>query len=269
MSHSITNKPYGPSVITVVGAGTHTIPLASLGTDDETISSANIKRIQWSTNNNISITRNSVKVLALHNNGSMSFDEFGHSVANNNTGNIVVTINGAGSLTMQMSKVVGEAPEPSDVPFTFTEVVDIAGATITETNVGPLTLEARATSYQVQPPVDGYIKVNDTTIKTTNLAASSRGHTLAVISPTGATVGSINTYDTFESSPGDGGTAGRAALTSALNAVETGNFIVLVSWDACSLDAAVRSALTTGYGASLTTTWSSTRYSHIFIGKKL
>jgi len=264
MSYSITNKPYGPSVITVVGAGTHTIPLASLGTGDETISSANIKRIHWSTNNNISITRNSVKVLALHNNGIMNFDELGHSVANNNTGNIVVTINGAGSLTMQMTKVVGEAPETE---FTFTEVVDTGGATITETNVGPLTIEARSTSFQVDPHVDGYIKINGTTVKTTT--EGSRGHTLAVISPAGATVGSITTYDTFESSPGDGGAAGRAALTTALNAVTSGNYIVMITWDACSLDSTLRTTLNTGYGTTLSTTWASTRYSHIVIAKKI
>lgn len=163
--------------------------------------------------------------------------------------------------------VVGR-PWVAVAPFTFTEVIDTGGATITETNVGTLTLEARATSYQVFPPVDGYIKVNGTTIKTTNLAATSRGHTLAVISPAGATVGTVTTYDTFESAPGDGGAAGRTALTSALNAVASGNYIVLVSWDACSFDAGLRTALNTGYGTTLTTTWASTRYSHIVIGIK-
>lgn len=161
------------------------------------------------------------------------------------------------------------AVDPTPTPFTFTEVIDTNGATITETNVGTLTIEARATSYQVQPVVDGYIKVNSTTIKTTNLAAVSRGHTLAVIDPTGTTVGSINTYDTFESAPGDGGSAARAALTVALNAVASGNYIVLVSWDACSFDAGLRTALNTGYGTTLTTTWTSTRYSHIVIGQKV
>lgn len=153
------------------------------------------------------------------------------------------------------------------IPFTFTEVIDNNGATITETNIGPLTLEARASSYQVQPTDDGYIKVNSTTIKTTTLG--SRGHTLAVISPAGTTVGTIDTFDTFETVLGDGGAGGRAALTIALNAVASGNYIVLVSWDACSFDAGLRTALNTGYGTTLTTTWAATRYSHIVIGKKL
>jgi hypothetical protein len=184
-----------------------------------------------------------------------------YKTGDNFTGNIVDNANTGGL-------VIGR-PWTSAAPasFTLTEVVNIAGASIVETNTGPLTLVAKATSYQVNPIEDGYISVNGTTIKTT--ALGSRGHTLAVISPAGATVGSINTYDTFESAPGDGGAAGRTALTSALNAVSTGNYIVLVSWDACSFDTTLRSALNTGYGTTLTTTWASTRYSHIVIAKKL
>jgi hypothetical protein len=160
-----------------------------------------------------------------------------------------------------------KSPSSRTIPFTLTERIDTNGASIVETNVGPLTIVAKATSYQVNPIEDGYIKVNGTTIKTT--ALGSRGHTLAVISPSGATVGSITTYDTFESAPGDSGAAGRTALTSALNAVASGNYIVLVSWDACSFDATLRTALNTGYGTTLTTTWASTRYSHIVIAKKI
>jgi hypothetical protein len=163
--------------------------------------------------------------------------------------------------------VVGRPWTTTVIPFTLTETINTDGDSIVETNIGPLTIEAKATSYQVNPIEDGYIKVNSTTIKTT--ALGSRGHTLAVISPAGATVGSITTYDTFESAPGDGGAAGRTALTSALNAVATGNYIVIVSWDACSFDSTLRTALNTGYGTTLTTTWASTRYSHIVIAEKI
>lgn len=169
--------------------------------------------------------------------------------------------------TASMTKV-GRASN-SGRAFTLKETINTDGASIVETNVGPLTIVAKATSYQVNPIEDGYIRVNGTTIKTTNLADDSRGHTLAVISPAGATVGSITTYDTYESAPGDQGAAARTALTSALNAVATGNYIVLVSWDACSFDSTLRSALNTGYGTTLTTTWTSSRYSHIVIAKKI
>jgi hypothetical protein len=161
------------------------------------------------------------------------------------------------------------AVDPTPTPFTLTETINTDGASIVETNVGPLTLAAKSSTYQVFPLEDGYIKVNGTTIKTTNQAAVSRGHTLAVISPAGATVGTIDTYDTFESAPADGGAAARAALTLALNAVASGNYIVMVSWDACSFDATLRTALNTGYGTTLTTNWAAKRYSHIVIAKKI
>jgi hypothetical protein len=151
------------------------------------------------------------------------------------------------------------------IPFTFSEIIDPAGGNIVETNVGPLTIEVKATSYQVNPIEDGYIKVNGSTIKITTLG--SRGHTLAVLDSNGSTVGSITTYDTFGESPAES-IANLAALTSALNLVATGNYVVLVSWDACAVDQGLRDMLRNSFGATLTTTWTSTRYSHIFIGKK-
>ena len=157
--------------------------------------------------------------------------------------------------------------EPTPTPFTLTEKVNSSGASIIETNIGPLTIVAKATSFQVNPIETGYILVNGRTIKTTT--GGSRGHTLAVITPAGAIVGTVTTYDTYESAPGDSGAAGRSALTSALNSVATGNYIAMVSWDACSFDTTLRTALNTGYGTTLTTTWTSTRYSHIVIAKKL
>ena len=149
--------------------------------------------------------------------------------------------------------------------FTFSEIIDTNGASIVETNIGPLTIEAKATSYQVSPVEDGYIKVDGNTIKTTTLG--SRGHTLAVLDNTGTTVGSINTYDTFGESP-SASTANLASLVSALNSVQTGNYVVLVSWDACAVNQGLRDVLNNSFEGEQTTTWSSTRYSHIFIGKK-
>jgi hypothetical protein len=151
------------------------------------------------------------------------------------------------------------------LPFTFSEIINTGGATITETNIGPLTIEARATSFQVNPYVSGYIKVNGNIIKTTT--DGSRGHTLAVLNSNGSTVGSIVTYDTFGESPAES-TANLAALTSALNSVAVGNYVVLVSWDACAVNSGLRDKLRNSFGATLTTTWASTRYSHIFIGQK-
>jgi hypothetical protein len=164
---------------------------------------------------------------------------------------------GTGGISLNTSPLV--------TPFTFSEIINTDGASITETNVGPLTIEVKATSYQVNPIEDGYIKVNGNTIKVT--ALGSRGHTLAVLNSNGSTVGSIVTYDTFGDSPAES-TAELAALTSALNSVETGNFVALVSWDACAVNQGLRDELENSFGATLTTIWAPTRYSHIFIGQK-
>jgi hypothetical protein len=111
MPFQITNKSYGDTTIRYDGVGTYTTPLANLGIDvTETISYANIKRLMWSTNGSIQITRNSNTICSLHNSGEMKFDEYGYAIANNNTGNIAVTIAGGGSLTMQLSKMVSDPP---------------------------------------------------------------------------------------------------------------------------------------------------------------
>jgi hypothetical protein len=151
------------------------------------------------------------------------------------------------------------------LPFTFSEIINTDGASITTTNVGPLTIEVKATSFQVSPIEEGYIKVNNNTIKTTT--DGSRGHTLAVLNSNGSTVGSIVTYDTFGESPAES-TTNLTALTSALNSVSVGNYVVLASWDACAVNQGLRDKLRNSFGATLTTTWASTRYSHIFIGQK-
>lgn len=154
---------------------------------------------------------------------------------------------------------------PTETPFTPSEIVDTNGATILEPNFGPLTIQVKATSFQVNPVEDGYIIVDGTTIKTTT--AGSRGHTLAVLDSAGSVVGSINTYDTYGESP-SASAANLASLITALNSVQTGNYIALVSWDACAVNQALRNVLNSSFGGTLTTTWEPTRYSHVFIGKK-
>ena len=94
MALEITNSLRGPSVVRCVEPGTYTISLASLAKNSviETVTSADIKRVTWSTNGSITVVRNITPVLSLQNAGEMRFDEFGHSIANNNTSNVVVTV---------------------------------------------------------------------------------------------------------------------------------------------------------------------------------
>jgi hypothetical protein len=105
MAYEVINTQRSTSLIRVVDVGAATIALADLSANaNETVNSANIKRVTWSTNGNISIVRNSVPILTLHNAGSMLLDDFNYSIANNNTQSIVVTITTGGSLVMEVSK---------------------------------------------------------------------------------------------------------------------------------------------------------------------
>jgi len=105
MPYEIINSIRTPSIIRMEGTGTTTVQLANLSYNaNETVNSANIKRINWSTNGNIAITRNNVPILTLHNAGELRCDEFGFSIANNNTSNVAITITTGGSIVMEMSK---------------------------------------------------------------------------------------------------------------------------------------------------------------------
>ena len=102
----IINSVKGPSIIRVADVGTATIALTDLraSPNTETVANASIKRVTWSTNGNITIVRNSVPMLTLHNAGSMLLDDFNYSIANNANQSIVVTVTTGGSLVMEVSK---------------------------------------------------------------------------------------------------------------------------------------------------------------------
>jgi hypothetical protein len=108
MGYELKNTQRSSSILRCVDPGTYTINLQDFAANTtnigETINSASIKRINWSTNGSISITRNALPLLALHTAGEMRLDEYGHSIANNSTGNLAVTIVTGGSLVMEITK---------------------------------------------------------------------------------------------------------------------------------------------------------------------
>ena len=70
-------------------------------------------------------------------------------------------------------------------------------------------------------------------------------------------------YDTY-------GVAGDLTLlANALNAVASGNIVVLTVWDASALNATVRTAINNGYGSTNSNTWTAGRVSQLFIGIKI
>ena len=108
MGYELKNTQRSSSILRCVDPGTYTINLQDFAANStnigETVNSASIKRINWSTNGSISITRANVPMLALHTAGEMCLDEYGHSIANNSTGNLSVTIVTGGSLVMEITK---------------------------------------------------------------------------------------------------------------------------------------------------------------------
>jgi hypothetical protein len=150
--------------------------------------------------------------------------------------------------------------------FTFYEAGGTTTAISTTQYVSGNKIYAESSTYDVPSYQPARVVVNNIEIVNTE----ERGHTLAVLDSYGDTI-SITNYDTFETVPesGDGGAPGRLALASALNGVASGNIIVLVTYDASSFDATLRSAINTGYGSTNTETWTASRISHIFIGEKI
>jgi len=112
MAYEITNKLRNSSVIRVDGAGANTVELANLSsnTSIETVTAAVIKRVIWSTNGSITIARGGTNVLTLFGNGEMRFDDYAYALANNSTGNIVVTVNSGGSAIIDLSKDATYSP---------------------------------------------------------------------------------------------------------------------------------------------------------------
>ena len=108
MAYEITNNKRGSSIIRAVEAGTYTITLNDLSTNTalEVVSSASIRRINWSTNGSITLARGATPntLLQLFGSGESRFDDYGHLLANNSTGNVVITIATAGTVTLEVSK---------------------------------------------------------------------------------------------------------------------------------------------------------------------
>lgn len=110
----ILNTLRGTTIIRVADVGSITVALTDLraSPNTENVSSADIKRVFWSTNGAIRITRNSVPILMLHSAGDMRLDDLGYSVANNNNQSITIEVITGGSLVMEVSKVATYNVDP-------------------------------------------------------------------------------------------------------------------------------------------------------------
>lgn len=165
---------------------------------------------------------------------------------------VVNSINDNPNLT---GLIVGRPWIPTASEFTFYEVINTTTALETTQYVSGNKIYAYSSSYDVPGYQSARVVVNDIEV----LNVSSRGHNMVVLDSYGDVV-STNNYDTY------GVPASLTALATALNAVASGNIVILVVYDASALNATVRSALTTSYGNTNSNTWAAGRYDHIFIG---
>lgn len=141
--------------------------------------------------------------------------------------------------------------------FTFYEAFGTTSAIETTQYVSGNKIYVYSSSFDVPNYQNARVVVNDIEV----LNIGDRGHNMVVLDSYGNLLSTAN-YDTY------GVSADVTALATALNAVATGNIVVLTVWDASSVNAAVRSALNTGYGSTNNNTWASSRVDHIFIGIK-
>ena len=171
-------------------------------------------------------------------------------------GNVILDNPNAGGL------VAGRPWIETVSTFTFYEAVGTTTAISTTQYVSGNKIYAESSTYDVPGYQNARIVVNDIQVANTAL----RGHTLVVLDSYGDVVTAATQYDTWDT----GGAPGAStALANALNAVASGNIVVLVVYDASALTAGVRAAINTGYGSTNSNTWTSNRFSHIFIGEKV
>lgn len=108
MAKEIKNSFRSSSIIHVIGAGTETVTLADLAKvtteTTETVNSAQIKRVMWSSNGSITISRDATKVAELYGSGDMRFSDYGYAVDLGATSNVVVTIVSGGTAILEVTK---------------------------------------------------------------------------------------------------------------------------------------------------------------------
>lgn len=143
--------------------------------------------------------------------------------------------------------------------FTFYEAFGTTTALSTTQYVSGNKIYAYASTYDVPSFQPARVIVNDIEVVNTEL----RGHTLVVLNSYGDVVSPATQYDTYID-PNN-----LTLMASALNAVTSGNIVVLVVYDASALNSTVRTAINTGYGSTNSNTWTASRTSQIFIGVKI
>lgn len=141
--------------------------------------------------------------------------------------------------------------------FTFYEAFGTTLPITTMQYVSGNKILARSLTYDYSTTEPATVIVNDIEV----LSVTLRGHNLVVLDTNGNVI-STERYDTY------GVASEMDRLATDLNAVSSGNIVVIVVWDASAVNANLRSVLNTTYGSTNTNTWTASRVAHIFIGIK-
>lgn len=114
MAYEIINTVKGGSIVRCVDVSTVNLALTQFRANptNETVSAISIRRLNWSTNGSIEITRDGAQLFKLSGTGEMRLDDFGVSVANTATGNLSVQIITGGCVIIDVSKTATYNVDP-------------------------------------------------------------------------------------------------------------------------------------------------------------
>jgi len=114
MAYEIINTTRGSSIIRVVDVSSANLALTQFrgSPNTETIGTLTIRKLNWSTNGSIEITRDGAQLFKLSGSGEMRLDDYGHSVANTASGNLAVQIITGGCIVMEVSKTATYNVDP-------------------------------------------------------------------------------------------------------------------------------------------------------------
>ena len=106
MAYEIINTTRGSSIVRVVDVSTANLALTQFraSPNTETVSALTIRKLNWSTNGSIEITRDGAQLFKLSGSGEMRLDDYGGAVANTATGNLSIQIFTGGCIVMEVSK---------------------------------------------------------------------------------------------------------------------------------------------------------------------
>lgn len=115
MAYEIINTTRGSSIVRCVDVSTANLALTQFrgNPTTETVSGLTIRKLNWSTNGSIEITRDGAQLFKLSGSGEMRLDDYGAAVANTASGNLSVQIFTGGCIVMEVSKTATYNVDPN------------------------------------------------------------------------------------------------------------------------------------------------------------